>query len=394
MPRNVLITGASIAGPTLAWWLSRAGHAVTVLERAPAFRTGGQNIDIRGAARTVIRRMGLEEAVRAHVTGEQGIAFVDEADRVCAEFGAQQFGGNGPTAEIEILRGELARLLFEHGRARVDYVFGDAIRAIDDRDDAVEVTLEHGGRRRFDLVVAAEGIGSATRALVFRDAAQRRPLDLYMGYFTIPRAASDTKVARWFNAPGGRSVFLRPDNTGTTRVVLTILQKPTGYEQQRPAQQKAFLKSRFADAGWETPRVLAGLDAAEDFYFEAIGQVKMARWSQGRVVLLGDAAWCASPISGLGTSLALVGAYVLAGELSRHDDHAEAFAAYERIMRPYVTQAQDVPALGPRIAQPQTRAGIALQRAAFHLFSRPFLSPIVAKVFSPPADRIDLPDYG
>jgi 2-polyprenyl-6-methoxyphenol hydroxylase-like FAD-dependent oxidoreductase len=394
MKRNILITGASIAGPALAFWLKRHGMEVTVVERAPQFRDGGQNIDVRGAGRKVAQRMGLEDAIRARTTGEEAVAFVDEEGKVQAKFDAEQFGGNGPTAELEILRGELARLLVDHSREDADYIFGDRISALDDQGDAVEVTLEKGGRRRFDLVLIAEGINSATRALVFGGAVTRRPLDLYTAYFTIPREENDGKVARWFNAPGGRSVFLRPDNVGTTRAALSLQQKPAGYEDLSPDEQKALLKERFADAGWETPRVLAALGAAKDFYFEAIGQVMMDSWSKGRVALVGDAAYCASPISGMGTSLALVGAYVLAGELARHEDHAEAFAAYERVMRPYVDQAQDVPKLGPRIAHPQTRAGIALQQMALDVATMPVVKLLASKLLSPPADKIDLPDYG
>ncbi|WP_437653628.1 FAD-dependent monooxygenase [Sorangium sp. So ce1182] len=394
MKRHVLITGGSIAGPALAWWLARHGMTVTVVERAPTFRDGGQNIDVRGAGRKVVQRMGLEEAIRARTTHEEAIAFVDERNNVRARIGAEQFSGNGPVAELEILRGELARLLLDHSRASADYIFGDRIAALKDRGDKVEVRFERGDEREYDLVIVAEGIGSSTRAMQFGDEVERVPLDLYIAYFTIPRGESDSNVSRWFNAPGGRSVFLRPDNLGTTRAALSLQEKPRGHEKLPQDEQKAFLKERFADAGWETPRVLAALDEVKDFYFEAIGQVKMPRWSKGRVALVGDAAYCASPVSGMGTSLALVGAYVLAGELARSDDHARAFAAYERIMRPYVNQAQDVPKVGPRIAQPQTRTGIALQQAALSLASKPWLSRLAGKLLSPPSDKIDLPDYG
>lgn len=394
MKRDVLITGASIAGPALAWWLDRHGMAVTVVERAPKFRDGGQNIDVRGAGRTVVQRMGLEDAIRERTTHEEAVTFVDERNKVRARIGAEQFGGNGPVAELEILRGELARVLIDHSRDSAEYVFGDRIAALHDRGDKVEVRLEHGGEREFDLVIVAEGIGSSTRAMAFGGEVERVPLDLYTAYFTIPRGENDGNVSRWFNAPGGRSVFLRPDNLGTTRAALSLQEKPRGYEKLPQDQQKALLKERFADAGWETPRVLAALDEVKDFYFEAIGQVKMKRWSRGRVALVGDAAYCASPISGMGTSLALVGAYVLAGELSRSADHAAAFAAYERIMRPYVDQAQDVPRAGPRIAHPRTRTGIALQQAVLSLATRPGFRRIAGKVLSPPSDRIDLPDYG
>jgi 2-polyprenyl-6-methoxyphenol hydroxylase-like FAD-dependent oxidoreductase len=392
--RSVLICGASIAGPALAFWLRRHGFRPVVVERAPVFRDGGQNIDVRGAARTVLQRMGLKDAVASLGTGEQGFSFVDGDNRVIAMFDKDDFGGNGPTAELEILRGDLARLLYEHGREDVDYRFGDRITEVHDGDDGIQVTLEKGGCQRFDLVLVAEGIGSSTRKLLFGDEVKRRPLDLYMGYFTIPKGQGDGEFCRWFNAPGGRSVCLRPDREGTTRALLTIQQKPVGYERLSLDEQKAMLKERFADAGWETPRVLAGLGSTKDFYFEAIGQVKLDCWSKGRVALTGDAAWCAGPISGMGTSLALVGAYVLAGELSRHEEHTAAFAAYERVMRPYVEHAQDVSKIGPRIAHPRTRFGIALQRAALGLAARPSIRQLMGKLVQPPADDIDLPDYG
>ncbi|ATB30535.1 FAD-dependent monooxygenase [Melittangium boletus] len=395
MSHDVLVTGASVTGPALAWWLHRFGMNVTVVERSPAFRDGGQNIDVRGAGREVLRRMGLEQAVAKAGTGEQGIVFVDENNRVKAEFDKEVFGGNGPTAELEILRGDLARILYEHSRDRAEYVFGDSIESLDDGGEGgIEVTFKKGGARRFDLVIAAEGIGSSTRRLLFGDTAKRRPFNLYMGYFTLPKGENDGVFARWYNAPGGRSVLLRPDPKGTTRAVLTLQQAPCGYEDLSLDEQKQVLKERFADAGWETPRVLQGLAQADDFYFEMIGQMRLECWSKGRTALVGDAAYAPSPVSGMGTSLGLVGAYVLAGELSRHDDHAEAFAAYERIMRPYVDQAQDVPKLGPRIANPRTRFGIVLQQAVLNLATKPGIRNLAGKLIEPPAEKIDLPDYG
>ncbi|HEU4534214.1 MAG TPA: FAD-dependent monooxygenase, partial [Polyangiaceae bacterium] len=189
-------------------------------------------------------------------------------------------------------------------------------------------------------------------------------------------------------------VFLRPDRKGTTRAVLT-LQGPSGGEDRlTPDEQKAFLTERFADAGWETPRVLEGLAASDDFYFEVLRQVRLARWSSGRVVLTGDAAWCVTPLGGLGASLALVGAYVLAGELSGTQDVGEALAAYERILRPYVEQAQHVPKAGPRMAQPHSRFGVALQRALLGVAAAPGVRQVVSKLLTPADDKLDLPDYG
>lgn len=391
--RSILVTGASVAGPTLAYWLARQGMAVTVVERAPEFRDGGQTIDVRGAGKVVAQRMGLESAIRARSTHEDGIRFVDEQDRTRAEIGIGAFDGNGPVAELEILRGELARLLIEHGRSTVEYRFGDSIAALEDLPHGVKVRFAQGGEEMFDLVIAAEGVGSPTRKLVFGDEVRRRSFDLYTAYFTIPRAPGDGRQMRWFNAPGGLSVCVRPDNLGTSRALLSFQEAANGYEKLPPARQKTLLKEKFAGLKWETPRILAALDDAPDLYLDQISQVKMARWSKGRIALVGDAAYCASPISGMGTSLGMCGAYVLAGELGRHDDHAQAFAAYESIMRPYVGQAQDVPLFAPRLASPHSRAGIALGHALLRMSNVPIVKSLLARFLTPKADALALPDY-
>lgn len=392
-PQKVLVTGASIAGPALAYWLSRYGMEVTVVERAPAFRDGGQTIDVRGAGRVVIQRMGLEDQVQANTTHEQGIAFVDQANCTKAFIAVNAFDGEGPIAELEILRGELAKLLIQHSQDRVNYRFGDSIETIEDTGEQVHVRFEQGGEQVYDLVIVAEGIGSTTRNRIFGNEVERRSLDLYTAYFTVPRQPSDGQIMRWHNIPGGRCVCLRPDNLGTTRAFLSFQQAPSGYEKLSQAEQKSLLKQKFADAGWETPRVLAALDEATDLYLDAVGQVKMPRWNKGRIVLAGDAAYCASPISGMGTSLGLCGAYVLAGELSRHADHVCAFAAYEKLMRPYVVQAQSVPKFAPRLASPHSRFGIALGHAVLRLATAPGLKTLFGKILSPKADAIKLPNY-
>ncbi len=392
MNPTVLISGASVAGPALAYWLHRHGYDVTVVERAPALREGGQNVDVRGAGREVIRRMGLEDAIRAATTGEAGLRFVDTDDRTIASFPAGRSDSDGFTAELEILRGDLARLLVEHTRNDVTYVFGDHITALDDRGDSVDVTFAHGPDRTFDLVVAADGIRSTTRALAFGDEPQVTPLGLHTAWLTVAKAASDTAWARWFNAPGGRTSTIRPDNVGTTRATLSFMSEPRGYEDLDTDQVKAELRERFAGVGWEIPRILDALDGT-DVYFEAIGQVHAPHWSRGRIALLGDSAYCASPVSGMGTSLAMTGAYVLAGELSRSTNHTQAFAAYESLMRPYVLQAQKLPPGTPRIANPRTRAGIAALNTLARLGSTRLISSVGGKLFTPPADNIDLPDY-
>jgi len=219
-----------------------------------------------------------------------------------------------------------------------------------------------------------------------------KPLGMYTAYLTIPRTETDTAWARWFNAPDGRTSTLRPDNVGTTRATLSFMSEPRGYERWDSAGQRDVLRRRFAGVPWEVPRILQALDGS-DVYFEAISQVQAPRWSVGRTAVLGDAAYCASPISGMGTSLALAGAYVLAGELATRPDHVSAFAAYESIMRPYVEQAQQLPPGTPRLANPRTRAGIAGFNTLVRVASTKAVQRIARKVFAPKAERIELPTY-
>jgi len=395
---SILISGASIAGPALAFWLDRYGWDCTIVERAPAFRTGGQNIDIRGAARQVLRRAGLEDAVRAANTGEIGTRFLGDGGKVVAEFPVKKSDTEGATAELEILRGDLSQILVDRCEGRAEIIYGDHITALEETDDDVLVTFDSGAERQFDLVVAADGMRSSTRRLVFGTQVAVRSIGMELTYLTIPRTAADTPWWNWYNEPGGLAVTLRPDPHGTTRAVLSSViydgfASADGSDRRSADEQKAHLRTQFAGVGWEAQRVLDALDDADDMYFETIGQVKAERWSKGRVALTGDAAWCASPVSGMGTSLSIVGAYVLAGELAAHVDHRDAFAGYERIMRPYVDQAQQLPPGVPRIANPKTRAGLAALHLALRLGSTPLVGAVGSRLFTPPADKIDLPNY-
>lgn len=391
--QTILIAGASIAGPALAFELARYGFRPVVVERADALRRGGQNIDVHGAARKVVRRLGIEDDIRAATTGEQGLRFVDDHDVTRAEFPADSSDASGFTKELEILRGDLAQILYDRTRDTAEYMFGNQITGLRDHGDRVTVAFEHGAERDVDLVVAADGLRSRTRTLIIGDEVRIRPLHLYACWFTIPRAASDQAWARWYNAPRGRSMLLRPDNVGTTRVSLWFRSPPRGYERLSVAEQKALIAHIFADAGWEAPRVLAALADAQDMYFDTISQVIAPRWSHGRAALVGDAAYCPSPVSGMGANLALVGAYVLAGELARHASHRDAFVAYETLMRPYVAQAQKLPPGVPWIAHPRTRRGISLLHTVLWLASSPLVRQRLGGLGSSSADKIALPDY-
>ena len=393
---KILISGASIAGPTLAFWLNRYGFETTIVERAESLRLGGQNVDIKGAAQKIAQWMGIEEEIRAADTGELGVLFVDENNVTKAALPKGE--SNLGTSELEILRGDLVKILYEHTKENVEYLFGNQIIALDEHQDGVKVTFQNGEIRDFDLVICADGIRSRTRSLIFGDEPFVKPVGLYVSYFTIPRASSDSRWARWYNATDARVIFMRPDNEGTTRASFSFMSEPMGYEKLSQEEQKALLHEKFVDAGWEAQRVLAALDNNAEVYFDAISQVYAPRWSKGRCAMTGDAAFCPSPLTGMGVSLSVVGAYILAGELSRHADYPEAFEAYDRAFRPYVTKIQKLPPGVPRLAHPKTKLGIFFLNTILNVISSKFVIKI-GELFSnknksSTDDTIELEEYG
>jgi 2-polyprenyl-6-methoxyphenol hydroxylase-like FAD-dependent oxidoreductase len=390
-----LISGAGIAGPALAHQLAARGWQTTIVERFPERRDEGHNIDVRGAAREVARRMGIDDDIRAANTTEVGMRFVNDDGSAAASFPMDDSGRReGITAELEILRGELSRILIEHTRETTEYRFDTQIVDIVDHGDRVAVTLDDDSSFDADLLVVAEGLRSRTRDLVMPVAVT--DLDMYIAYLTIPRQESDDRWWNWQHVPESRSIHLRPDNLGSTRAMLSFMSTVRGLEDLGRDDQIAILRKTFADAGGAAPRILAQLDDAP-MYFDAIGQVRAPHWSKGRVALLGDAAFCPSPVGGGGSSLALIGAYVLAGELARTDDLHTALGRYEQFMRPHVASAQNVRPAMLRRANPRTRAGIR----ALHTGARAVASPAVRTGMSligrgfgrSAAEDVTLPDY-
>lgn len=343
---RVLVAGASIAGPALAHWLHRRGAEVTVVERAPDLRPGGQAVDARGVAKEVIRRMGLDTAVRAARTETAGAYTVDVDGNVLETFSAADHDGDGYIAEIEILRGDLSRVLHDDNRDSVEYVFGDRIAELTQDADGVDVAFAGGDRRRFDLVVGADGLHSALREMVFGPHEQFvRHLGLVLAFYSVP---NEFGLDRWLldyqHRESGRSALLRPIHDATQAMAMfSFPSADFDVDHRDVAAQKALLRERMAGLGWSTSRILAHLDDTPDFYLDQVAQVVMDRWSKGRVALLGDAAFSSSPMSGGGTGLALVGAYLLAGELATAGWDPEAgFAGYEARMRSFVEANQEI----------------------------------------------------
>lgn len=395
---RVLVTGASIAGPALAWGLDRAGFDVTLLERSTERRQAGQNIDVRGLGRQVVRRMGIEDEVMANLTGEEGTRFVDDSGTPYAVFGGRP-GQDGPTAEVEILRGTLAGILLDRVPAGVEVRYGDLVAGAEQDDRGVDVRFDSGLEERYDLVLVAEGRSSRTRRLLFGDTTTYRDRGVTLTFGTLDRLGDDTDFWDWFTATDGRVASIRPDNVGTVRASMSFTSPPMGFEQLGVDAQLTVLRERFRDAGWQTERILDGFAARPDeFYSQRMEQVVVSPWSCGRIALVGDAAWGSGP-TGMGTTLALVGAHVLTGELAADlatgsTSPAAAFGRYERLLRRYVDSAQGLPPGGARLVHPSSRLGVRGIRALHRVTaSRPVQGFFTKHLLTSETHEPVLPDY-
>jgi 2-polyprenyl-6-methoxyphenol hydroxylase-like FAD-dependent oxidoreductase len=328
---TVLISGAGVAGPALAYWLHHHGFAPTIVERAPALRPGGHAVDVRGKALDVVDRMGLGDRLRRARTEMRGMSMVgpDGAELMRSTEMALS-SGRLDSEDVEVLREDLTAMIFERTAADVRYVFGDSITDLVQDGDGVRVTFENAAPATFDLVIGADGLHSRVRRLAFGPEEQYlHHLGAYLGVFTAPNFLDLDRWQVWLKAEGvGYALYSARGNT-EMRVTLGFESGPLDYDRRDVDAQRKLLEDRLTGVGWETPRLLAAMWQAGDFYFDAMAQTRMDSWSTGRVALLGDAGYCPSPLSGQGTSLALVGAYVLADSLAR----SGGFALYEARMR-------------------------------------------------------------
>jgi len=385
---KILVSGASIAGPTAAFWLHRHGFEVTVVEQAPALRAGGSAVDFRGEQLAILRRMGLLADIEARSTRMGDVTIVDADGRFEARVPSAVMSG-----EVEIPRGDLSRILYEHTKDKVEYVFDDRITALTEHAGGVDVTFAKGAPRTFDLVIGADGAHSGVRSLVFgpeRDFATH--LGYYAAHFSVPNHLGLDHAGQMYAEPGIGAMVTSAIDRDALGVTLFFASEPLAYDRRDIEQHKRILTDKFRGGGWELPTLLAGLARTDTLFFDSLSQVRLDKWSKGRVVLVGDAAWSAGPGGG-GTGLAMVGAYVLAGELATNSGHDQAFAAYERIIRPTAKMGQNQARRAGGFFAPDSRRGIRSRKHVYRVLDTKPLNGLLTWLINRTADSIELPDY-
>lgn len=374
--KKILISGASIAGPALAYWLHKYGFQVTVVEKAAAVRGGGYPIDVRGTALEVVKRMGVLPRITAAHIDTRKITFVDADGGLVGAIRPEVITGGKEGRDLELPRGDLAAVLYDAIRNDIEFLFKDSIATMHEHSGGVDVHFQSGLQRPFDLVIGADGLHSNTRALAFGpEASYHRYLGYCFAAFTVPNHLGLSHEGITSTTLGKAATLYVAGDSDRLHAFLSFARPQPPFSELRDREAQRKLTARvFADARWEVPRMLAALQEADDVFFDVVSQIHMPRWSKGRVCLVGDAAHAPSFFSGQGTSIALVSAYVLAGELAADSDHGAAFASYERTVRPFVEMNQALADSGAPIIHPATRRALWFRNQAIRM------APLLARM--------------
>jgi 2-polyprenyl-6-methoxyphenol hydroxylase-like FAD-dependent oxidoreductase len=408
---KILICGGGLAGNTLAFWLTRQQHDVTVLEKFTDLRLTGLQIDIRGHGVEVMKRMGLEKAFLAHAVQEQGLEFVNSSGTRKAYFPANRSGQGlqSFTTEHEIMRGDFCRIVHDAVQGRARYVFGKTVQSFEQKGESVEVVYSDGQKEEFDLVVGADGQWSSTRSMMLGPGAPDSVtfLGVYIAYFTAPlrQREGEEYNGTIYVAPDKRVMFTRRHRPDQIQVYLMSQDRSERMQNARKRgveEEKAAFVEAFRGAGWRTDQFLQWLEESDDFYCEKLSTVKLPFWSDGRVALLGDAGYCPSAATGMGTTSAIVGAYVLAGEIGKHcsgsgtnQELPSALKSYDQKFRPFMEQVQEGinPESGYWTRIPTSPLGIAILNFVLGLAAFFRLDAFAKLIASEDVKGWSLPDY-
>ena len=389
---NVLISGVGIAGPTLAFWLEKYGFAPTLVESAPALRASGYVIDFWGLGYDIAEKMGLLPDIARIGYHMQELRIVDDCGRRLSGFGVQVFRELTGGRYITLGRSDLSKLIYDRISGSCEITFGDSITSLRETHGAVRVEFEHGGERRFDLVIGADGLHSRVRKLVF-GAQDRYEKDLgyrVAAFETTGYRPRDELVYITHGAPGRQVGRFTLHNDRT--LFLFIFAGRSDPEAHGVAEQKKILRKAFEGDGWELPGILAALDACNDLYFDRVSQIRMEAWSRGRVALVGDAAFCVSLLAGQGSALAMTAAYVLAGELATSPNRPqEAFRRYEDRLRAFIHAKQQAAERFAAAFVPKTRLGVFFRNQVLKAFRVPAIARIA--IGRDIRDQLELPRH-
>lgn len=399
---RVLISGSGVAGPSLALLLARQGHEITIIERSPDLRANGQQIDIRKEGIEAAKRMDIFEDIKKCVTHESGMRFVNGAGKVKAKFPALEGkdGRQGFTSEYEIMRGDLVRIL--HSKIKdldlVSYKFGVMVESYDEKQDGVEVKLSDGTTGTWDVLVAADGQSSRIRKMLLTEEENKtRNLGVSMALFIVPRRPDDEDWATVFTSTKKRVALTRYHSPTEGQACLGAMGRDEEVQEVlgKDAQaQKELFQSIFTEAGWKCEQLIADMMAADDFYAQRAIQVQATTWHKGRVVLLGDAGYGPTPLTGMGTSLALIGSTILAGSMGKYPgDLGKAFAEYEEILRPYVEMSHKIPGFLPDAVYPETKRGVMMVNLVLGVATRLGLAKAVQMATLRAKDEFRIPQY-
>jgi 2-polyprenyl-6-methoxyphenol hydroxylase-like FAD-dependent oxidoreductase len=399
--KNILISGASVAGPVAAYWLCKFGFNVTIIEKHSSLRLGGYRIDIRGKATEIVEKMSLRSALQNSSVKMKGSAIMKANGKKIIALNPLLFGlrRNG---DIEIMKGDLTEILYNLTKNKAEYIFGNSITSVSSEVDGVTVQFQLGEERKFDLLIAADGVRSSLRSIVFNEKGTRvTKLDYFISVLSIPNFLSLNNQELAYSSVGKVINVFSTGNLNEAKAMIIFKADTSVCLDQ--SQQKELLKGTFLDEGGEIAKLSNYVDGTGDFYFSSLDQISMDNLYKDRVVLVGDAGYCPSPASGQGTSMAIVGAYVLAGELlNSNGEYQQAFESYQDLMQDFIIKNQDLAHIVLEEMLPKSQSQLWFQSTFLKVISHfaikeKILSKMLDKMMrgvDKASNSIDLKEYG